>query len=84
MIGQGLSRNREELVLVSFPGCRTCVASVDFVSFITQIIPQGRGRNMAFTCIGISQPLGFSLGLILGCILVDRDGVRWSNSGFKY
>ena len=30
---------------------------------------------MAFTCMGISQPLGFSLGLILGGILVNRDGI---------
>lgn len=46
------------------------------VSIITQILPQGRGRNFAFSCVGLSQPLGFSIGLVIGGILIDTIGWR--------
>ena len=38
---------------------------------------------MAFACLGISMPLGFSLGLIVGGVLVDTIGWRsgWYISG---
>ncbi|KAI8721407.1 MFS domain-containing protein [Fusarium sp. LHS14.1] len=53
------------------------------VAIITQVITHGRGRNMAFSCLGLSQPLGFSIGLVLGGVFVDTIGWRagWYLSG---
>ena len=35
------------------------------VSILTNAIPSGRMRNFAFACLGMGQPLGFSVGLLL-------------------
>ena len=35
------------------------------VSILTSAIPSGRMRNFAFACLGLGQPLGFSVGLLL-------------------
>ncbi len=37
----------------------------------------GRWRNLAFACQGMAQPLGYSLGLLLGGVLADTVGWRW-------
>lgn len=47
------------------------------VILITQNIPTGSGRNIAFACLGAGQPVGFSIGLVLGGIFVDGIGWRW-------
>jgi predicted MFS family arabinose efflux permease len=39
----------------------------------------GRRRNVGFACIGLSQPLGFSFGLILGGVVVDTT-IGWQFS----
>ncbi|EXL40761.1 hypothetical protein FOCG_16705 [Fusarium oxysporum f. sp. radicis-lycopersici 26381] len=38
--------------------------------------PQGRERNVAFACLGLSQLLGFSSSLVVGGILIDTLGWR--------
>lgn len=77
MLGQGLSRTGEELVVMrALQGVGLALHLASSVSIITQILPQGRGRNLAFSCIGLSQPLGFSLGLVVGGILIDTIGWR--------
>lgn len=35
------------------------------VAIVANIIPAGRRRNIAFSCLGFVQPIGFSLGLVL-------------------
>lgn len=52
------------------------------VALVTQSVPSGRGRNIAFSCLGLSQPLGFSFGLVLGGILVDSVG--WRSGWYIY
>jgi MFS family permease len=42
------------------------------VSIIAAAVPVGRARNVAFACLGLSAPLGFSLGLVLSGILIER------------
>ncbi|KAJ4286806.1 hypothetical protein N0V90_013058 [Kalmusia sp. IMI 367209] len=49
------------------------------VSIITAAVPAGRVRNVAFGCLGLSQPLGFSVGLVLSGIMIEKAGWR---SGF--
>lgn len=77
MLGQGFSRTGEELVVMrALQGVGLALHLASSVSIITQILPQGRGRNLAFSCVGLSQPLGFSLGLVVGGILIDTIGWR--------
>jgi MFS family permease len=47
------------------------------VSLITANIPTGTFRNTAFACLGAGQPLGFSIGLVLGGVFVDSIGWRY-------
>jgi MFS family permease len=84
MIGQGLARNGEELVaLRALQGVGLACHLASSISIITQLLPPGRGRNLAFSCLGLSQPLGFSLGLVVGGVLIDTIGWRagWYISG---
>ncbi|RYP66130.1 hypothetical protein DL771_007964 [Monosporascus sp. 5C6A] len=47
------------------------------VSLTTNSFLPGRWRNLAFACQGMGQPLGYSLGLILGGVFTDTIGWRW-------
>ncbi|RYP35318.1 hypothetical protein DL767_003857 [Monosporascus sp. MG133] len=47
------------------------------VSLTTNGFLPGRWRNLAFACQGMGQPLGYSLGLILGGVFTDTIGWRW-------
>ncbi len=49
------------------------------VALVAAAVPQGKGRNVAFGCLGLSQPLGFSFGLVISGIMIERAGWR---SGF--
>lgn len=47
------------------------------VSITTKTFPSGRARNVAFAAIGMGQPLGFSIGLVLGGAFVNTIGWRY-------
>lgn len=84
MIGQGVARTGQELVVLrALQGVGLAMHLASSFSIVTQLLPPGRGRNVAFSCLGLSQPLGFSLGLVVGGILVDTIGWRsgWYLSG---
>lgn len=46
------------------------------VSLLARAVPSGRNRNIGFSCLGLSMPLGFSFGLVLGGVMVDTIGWR--------
>ncbi|GKU22839.1 unnamed protein product [Fusarium langsethiae] len=52
------------------------------VALVTKTLSRGRGRNLAFACLGLSQPLGFSFGLVLGGVLVETIG--WRSGWYLY
>lgn len=84
MIASGASRQGTELVAFrALQGIGLGMHLASSVAIITQVLPRGRGRNMAFSCLGLSQPLGFSVGLVLGGVFVDTIGWRagWYLSG---
>ncbi|KAL3465835.1 major facilitator superfamily domain-containing protein [Aspergillus heterothallicus] len=84
MLGQGLSRTGQELVVLrALQGVGLAMHLASSISILTYLLPPGRSRNVAFSCIGLSQPLGFSLGLVIGGILADTIGWRagWYLSG---
>lgn len=77
MLGCGASRNGPELVAMrAIQGIGIALHVASSVSIVTQILPRGRNRNIAFSCLGLSQPLGFSFGLVAGGVLVDTIGWR--------
>lgn len=47
------------------------------VSLTTNTFPRGIWRNIAFASIGMGQPIGYSVGLILGGVFTDTIGWRW-------
>jgi MFS family permease len=46
-------------------------------SIVTSTFESGKARSIAFASLGAAQPTGFSLGLILGGILVDTGTAGW-------
>lgn len=46
------------------------------VALVAAGVPEGRARNFGFACLGLSQPLGFSVGLVASGIMVDKAGWR--------
>jgi MFS family permease len=48
------------------------------VAIVANAIPSGRKRNIGFSCLGFSQPIGFSTGLLLEGVILDTIGWRFS------
>jgi len=77
MIGCGFVQKGEDFVVLrALAGVGLAMHLSSSVSLVTKTIPQGRGRNISFACLGLSQPLGFSFGLVVGGTLVDTIGWR--------
>ena len=76
-LGSGLSQTGAQLVAMrALSGIGYAMHLASSVSIVTHTFPQGRGRNFAFSCLGLSQPLGFSFGLVLGGVLEQVAGWR--------
>lgn len=77
MLGCGFVRTGEQLVgMRAVHGVVLAMHLASSVALVTKILPRGRSRNVAFSCLGLSQPLGFSAGLVLGGVFVDTIGWR--------
>ncbi|KAI3581875.1 major facilitator superfamily domain-containing protein [Fusarium oxysporum f. sp. albedinis] len=77
-----IKKGEELVVLRALQGVALALHLSSSVSLVTKILPRGRGRNLAFACLGLSQPLGFSFGLVIGGILVDTIG--WRSAWYLY
>lgn len=86
MTGAGFCQTGTELVVMrAMQGIALSLHLASSISIITRVLPQGRSRNMTFSFLGVSQPLGFSLGLVVGGLLADSVGWRagwYMNGGF--
>ena len=73
----GLSRTGIGLVICrALQGVSVSMHFPSSMSIVARYIPSGRERNISFACLGLSMPLGFAFGLVLGGILVDTIGWR--------
>lgn len=84
MIGVGASRTAYAMIVMrALQGVGFAMHLSSSVAIISRSFPSGRGRNISFSCLGLSQPLGFSFGLVLGGLLQDNLGWRagWYLSG---
>ena len=78
-VAVGLSRTGVEIILFrTLLGIAVSMCLPTAVSLVTNTFSKGNWRNAAFATIGIGQPLGFSVGLLLGGIFTDTIGWRWS------
>jgi len=78
VLGSGLARTGSQLVAFrAVQGLAAALHLASSVGLVAAHVPRGRARNLAFSCLGLSQPLGFSLGLVVAGILVDTVGWRF-------
>ena len=78
-VAVGLSQTGVQMILFrTFHGASISMCLPTAVSLITNIFPKGTWRNVAFASNGMGQPLGYSVGLILGGVFTDTIGWRWS------
>jgi MFS family permease len=76
----GFSQTGVQLVVFrAFQGIALAMYIPSSVSIISTAVPAGRARNIGFGCLGLSQPLGFSFGMVLSGIMIEKIGWR---SGF--
>lgn len=76
VLGCGLSRNAGEIIAMrGLSGIAISLCLPSAVSIITTSFA-GRRRNLAFAAMGGGQPVGFSVGLVLGGLLTDSVGWR--------
>ena len=74
----GLSQTGAQLIVFrAFAGIAISFCLPSAVSIITSTFPEGKSRNIAFASMGGGQPIGFSLGLVLGGVFADTIGWRW-------
>ncbi|KAF2713168.1 MFS general substrate transporter [Pleomassaria siparia CBS 279.74] len=75
----GLSKTGVQLVLSrALQGVGFAMHLPASVSLVAAAVPPGRARNIGFACLGLSQPLGFSVGLVVGGVILERAGWRTS------
>lgn len=71
----GLSQTSAQIIAFrAFGGVASSFLLPSAVSIVSETFPNGKQRNMAFAFLGGSQPVGFSVGLLLGGVLPDW---RW-------
>ncbi|KAI0141871.1 MFS general substrate transporter [Xylariaceae sp. FL1272] len=74
-IACGLSTTGAQLIVFrALAGVALAAHLPASVSLVSATLPSGKVRNIGFACLGLSQPLGFAAGLVLGGILIERVG----------
>ena len=77
ILASGLAKTGIQLIIFrGLQGIAVSFCLPTAVSILTEAFPNGQRRNTGFACIGAGQPLGYSLGLILGGVFVDTVGWR--------
>lgn len=61
----------------TFQGVATSMCLPTAFSILTDTMPIGKRRNIGFACLGLGQPLGFSVGLVLGGIFQASATLGW-------
>jgi MFS family permease len=73
----GLARTGGELIAFrALQGFANAIIVPSSISIISTSVEEGRPRNLGFACLGFAAPIGFSLGLVLGGVMIDSTGWR--------
>ncbi|RDW59041.1 hypothetical protein BP5796_11965 [Coleophoma crateriformis] len=74
----GLARTGIELIMFrALQGIAVSLCLPTSVAIVANALPSGRARNIGFSCLGLVQPIGFSMGLILAGVFLDTVGWRF-------
>jgi MFS family permease len=77
ILASGLAQTYIQLIMFrAMQGIAVAACLPSSVGILTNAIASGRRRNFGFACIGLAQPLGFSLGAVLGGVFIDTVGWR--------
>jgi MFS family permease len=80
MLASGFAQTGSQLVAFrALMGVGNAMHLPAAVAIVANAVPRGRPRNIGFGVLGLSQPLGFSAGLVANGIMIDKLGWR---SGF--
>lgn len=78
MLACGLIHRGEDLVVLrALSGMAIALHLSSAVAIVAKLYQRGKGRNLSFACLGMSQVLGYSFGLAVGGVLVDTIGWRF-------
>ncbi|CAI6335798.1 unnamed protein product [Periconia digitata] len=73
----GFAANGVQLVVFrAMQGAATAIHLPSSVALIAAAVPSGKARNLGFACLGLSQPFGFSVGLVASGFMVESIGWR--------
>lgn len=76
-LGCGLSRNALQIIIFrGLSGIAVALCLPSATAIITSSL-DGQRRNFAFASMGGRQPIGFTIGLVIGGVLADTIGWRW-------
>ena len=77
MMVSGFSQTGIQLIMFrAMQGIGGALALPSSMSIISKTIESGKPRNIAFACLGLAMPLGFSFGLVLAGVFIAGPGWR--------
>ncbi|KAH6960259.1 major facilitator superfamily domain-containing protein [Fusarium avenaceum] len=83
MLSCGFIKNGEELIIIrALQGIMVALHLSTSVALVGKAHPSGRSRNVSFACLGVSQLIGFSFGLVVSGALMDTLG--WRSGWYLY
>ncbi|KAG5657334.1 hypothetical protein KAF25_005898 [Fusarium avenaceum] len=83
MLSCGFIKNGEELIIIrALQGIMMALHLSTSVALVGKAHPSGRSRNVSFACLGVSQLIGFSFGLVVSGALMDTLG--WRSGWYLY
>ncbi|KAI0201867.1 MFS general substrate transporter [Astrocystis sublimbata] len=76
-LAAGFARTGNDIIAFrAIQGVANAIIVPSAISIASTNMKDGRPRNLGFACLGLAQPIGFSLGLVLGGVFVDTTGWR--------
>jgi MFS family permease len=73
----GLAATGIQLTLFrAFQGVAMAIHLPATVSIVTATVPKGKARNMSFAALGFARDIGYSVGLVLSGVLIQKSGWR--------
>jgi MFS family permease len=83
MLSCGFIKNGQELVILrALQGIMVALHLSTSVALVGKAHPSGRSRNVSFACLGVSQLIGFSFGLVVSGALMETLG--WRSGWYLY
>lgn len=77
-IACGVAKTGIQLILFrTMLGVAISMCLPSAVSITTNSFSRGKRRNACFACMGMGQPIGYSVGLLFGGLFTDTIGWRW-------